>query len=73
MTIDFETYFRLSCERFPENHYDKLIGHGWNRVDLIKKNAECLFIAGEMDSELANATRDQLVHLRSEGTINFKG
>ena len=68
----FDKYFKLSCERFPEMNFDKIINNGWNRVDLIHKVAECLFVADETKTELAHETRDQLVNLSVNGVHCFE-
>lgn len=71
--MTFEKYLKLSKDRFPENNYDVLLNlnMGWNRVDLIKKNAECLFIASEIDTEFSIETRRQLINLKQTGFVCF--
>ena len=70
--MKFSSYFKLSCEQFPRNHYDKIFGSGFNRIDLIKENAQCLFINKDLYSCLAIETSKQLSRFKNTGTINFE-
>lgn len=67
-----DEYFKAVIESYPNHHFDILIKHGLNKVDILKKVAELMFIDNETDSLLAEETRKQLINLRTDGVCFTK-
>lgn len=69
--MKYEEYFKCVIEKYPHMHFDRIMNSGWNRVDIIKKVAELMFIDGEVHTTIAIETRKQLVSLRDNGMHCF--
>jgi hypothetical protein len=70
--MKYNVYVKLACERFSSYNLEKIPKQVFNRVDLVHKLAEYLFLESEVESELANETRHQLISLKEKGVLNFK-
>ena len=67
----FDDYFAAVVENYPDKHFDKIMDLGWNKVDLVKKVAELMFIDKETETILAEETRKQLISLATDGVHCF--
>lgn len=64
----YKDYFDMVCDKFPHMNFDMV---HWNRVDFVKKVAECLFMNGTNRGLICKETRKQLRNLKDKGILIF--